>query len=81
LERKTCEKRALQFAVLSRLEKCNALFSGELRAFLIAAQPIRKWRVEGGAGALAIEVRAALTMYPPCRDEISARPMITQSLR
>jgi hypothetical protein len=48
----TREKRALQFAVLSRLEKCNALFSGELRAFLIAAQPIRKWRVESGAGAV-----------------------------
>jgi hypothetical protein len=35
--RRACENRALQFAVLSRLEKFNALFSGELRAFLIAA--------------------------------------------
>jgi hypothetical protein len=60
--RKTREKRALQIAVLSRLEKCNALFSGELRAFLIAAWPIRKWRVESGAGALAVEARAAQTM-------------------
>jgi hypothetical protein len=60
--RKRREKRALQFAVLSRLEKCNALFSGELRAFLIAAWPIRKWRLESGAGALDIEARAAWTM-------------------
>jgi hypothetical protein len=60
--RKTCEKSALQIAVLSRLENCNALFSGELRAFLIAAKPIRKWRVGSGAGALAFEVRAAWTM-------------------
>jgi hypothetical protein len=47
---------------LSRLEKCKTLFSGELRAFLIAAWPIRKWRVESGAGALAVEARAAQTM-------------------
>jgi hypothetical protein len=62
LERKTCEKRALQFAVLSRLEKCNALFSGELRAFLIPLRGIRKWRVGSGPGALAVEARAAWTM-------------------
>jgi hypothetical protein len=62
LERKTREKRALQFAVLSRLEKSNALFSGELRTFLIAARPIRKWRVGSGGGALAVEARAAWTM-------------------
>jgi hypothetical protein len=62
LERKTGEKRALQIAVLSRLENFNALFSGELRAFLIAAWPIRKWRVGSGAGALAVEARAAWTM-------------------
>jgi hypothetical protein len=48
----TREKRALQIAVLSRLEKCNALFSGEMRAFLIAAWPIRNRRVEArGAGS------------------------------
>jgi hypothetical protein len=62
LARKTREKRALQFAVLSRLEKFNALFSGELRAFLIAAQPIRKRRVESGPRALAVEARAAWAM-------------------
>ena len=58
----TREKRALQFAVLSRLEKFNALFSGELRAFLILLRGIRKWRVEGGAGARTVETRAAWTM-------------------
>jgi hypothetical protein len=62
LGRETGEKRALKLAVLSRLEKFNALFSGKLRTFLIVGQPIRKWRVEGGAGALAIEARAAWTM-------------------
>jgi hypothetical protein len=62
LKRKTCEKRAPKQAFFSRLEKFNALFSGELRAFLIGAQPIRKWQVESGADALAVEVRAALTM-------------------
>jgi hypothetical protein len=41
LERKTCEKRAPKQAFFSRLEKFNALFSRELRAFLIGAQPIR----------------------------------------
>jgi hypothetical protein len=62
LERKTREKRALQIAVLSRLEKCNALFSGEMRAFLIAAWPIRKWWLGSGGGVLAVEARAAWTM-------------------
>jgi hypothetical protein len=81
LERKTREMRALKLAVFSRLEKFNALFSGELRTFLIAAQPIKKWRVESGAGALAVEARAAWTMQPRCGDEISAPLMITQSLR
>ena len=73
--------RALKLAVFSRLEKFNALFSGELRAFLIAVQPIRNWRVEGGAVAQGAEARAAWSMYPPCGDEISARLMITQALR
>jgi hypothetical protein len=62
LERKTCEKRAFKHAIFGRSEKFNALFSWELRAFLIGAQPIRKWRVESGADALAVEVRTALTM-------------------
>jgi len=35
LGRETGEKRAPKHAVFSRLEKFNALFSGELRAFLI----------------------------------------------
>jgi hypothetical protein len=59
VERKTCEKRALQFAVLSRIEKFNALLSGELGVFLIRLRGIRKWREERGAGALAVEARAA----------------------
>jgi hypothetical protein len=62
LERKTREEHALKLAVLSRLEKFNALFSGELRAFLIPLRGIRNWRVESGAGALAVEARAAWTM-------------------
>jgi hypothetical protein len=62
LERKTREKRAPKHAAFSRLEKFDALFSGELRAFLIPLRGIRKWRVESGAGALAVEARAALTM-------------------
>jgi hypothetical protein len=74
LAAQTCEKRAPRQAFLSRLEKSNALFSGELPAFLIGAQPIKKWRAESGAGALAFEARAARTMCPPCRDEISAQP-------
>jgi len=62
LGRKRCEKGARKHAFISRLEKSNALVSGELRAFLIAERPIRKWRVESGAGALAVEVRVACTM-------------------
>jgi hypothetical protein len=38
------------------------LFSGELRAFLIPLRGIRKWQVESGARALAVEARAAWTI-------------------
>jgi hypothetical protein len=51
-------------AIFDRLEKFNVLFSGELRAFLIAVQPIRNWRVEAGVAARGAEARAAWTMYP-----------------
>jgi hypothetical protein len=43
-------KCALIHAIFDRLEKFNALFSGELRAILIAELSIRKWRVKGVAG-------------------------------
>src|SRR5277367_5504313 len=61
--------------------------------FNILSPAIRKWRVEGGKAELPFEAalpllrmnraaarftRAAWTMYPPCRAEISARLMIAQ---
>jgi hypothetical protein len=73
-------KRLPKHRIFDRLEKLKALFSGELRAILSAELSIRNGRVEDGAAARGADVRAAWSTYPPCRDEMSARLMITLEL-
>jgi hypothetical protein len=51
--------------MVGRLEKFNASFSEELRAFLIAVRLIRKWRVQEEPVARDAEARAAWTLHPP----------------